>query len=204
MACSRSPSPMSRRANERRRPTGPPRPVGRLARRPRHQRKRSPINCSAWPSTNWMTRRRTWHAMWRSASTSPATRRERQRRRASFGSARPTPWRVRRLLDVRRPLRRGDAAVGRPQRRGAVRRGHTFDPYPYILLNLFLSMLAAIQAPVILMSQNRQSAKDRMTRGTRLRSQPQGRAGDHAAARQDRRLARAPSGANCSPCRPSS
>ena len=32
---------------------------------------------------------------------------------------------------------------------------HTFDPYPYILLNLFLSMLAAIQAPVIMMSQNR-------------------------------------------------
>jgi uncharacterized membrane protein len=40
-------------------------------------------------------------------------------------------------------------------------RGHTFDPYPYILLNLFLSMLAAIQAPVILMSQNRQAQKDR-------------------------------------------
>ena len=42
-------------------------------------------------------------------------------------------------------------------------RGHTFDPYPYILLNLFLSMLAAIQAPIILMSQNRQSQKDRIT-----------------------------------------
>lgn len=39
--------------------------------------------------------------------------------------------------------------------------GKTFDPYPYILLNLFLSMLAAIQAPIILMSQNRQSEKDR-------------------------------------------
>ncbi|MDO8304238.1 DUF1003 domain-containing protein [Herminiimonas sp.] len=38
-----------------------------------------------------------------------------------------------------------------------------FDPYPYILLNLFLSMLAAIQAPVILMSQNRQAEKDRLT-----------------------------------------
>jgi uncharacterized membrane protein len=38
-----------------------------------------------------------------------------------------------------------------------------FDPYPYILLNLFLSMLAAIQAPIIMMSQNRQSAKDRQT-----------------------------------------
>lgn len=37
-----------------------------------------------------------------------------------------------------------------------------FDPYPYILLNLFLSMLASIQAPIIMMSQNRQSAKDRV------------------------------------------
>jgi uncharacterized membrane protein len=43
-----------------------------------------------------------------------------------------------------------------------VRRGTTFDPYPYILLNLFLSMLAAIQAPIILMSQNRHSEKDRL------------------------------------------
>lgn len=42
------------------------------------------------------------------------------------------------------------------------KRGATFDPYPYILLNLFLSMLAAIQAPVILMSQNRHSEKDRL------------------------------------------
>jgi uncharacterized membrane protein len=38
----------------------------------------------------------------------------------------------------------------------------TFDPYPYILLNLVLSMLAALQAPVIMMSQNRQVAKDRL------------------------------------------
>lgn len=37
-----------------------------------------------------------------------------------------------------------------------------FDPFPFILLNLVLSCLAAIQAPVIMMSQNRQSAKDRM------------------------------------------
>jgi uncharacterized membrane protein len=37
-----------------------------------------------------------------------------------------------------------------------------FDPYPYILLNLFLSMIAAIQAPVIMMSQNRQASKDRL------------------------------------------
>lgn len=36
-----------------------------------------------------------------------------------------------------------------------------FDPYPYILLNLILSCLAAIQAPIIMMSQNRQEAKDR-------------------------------------------
>lgn len=39
---------------------------------------------------------------------------------------------------------------------------HAFDAYPYIFLNLMLSMLAAIQAPVILMSQNRQAAKDRI------------------------------------------
>ena len=37
-----------------------------------------------------------------------------------------------------------------------------WDPYPFILLNLFLSMLAAVQAPVIMMSQNRQDAKDRL------------------------------------------
>jgi len=41
--------------------------------------------------------------------------------------------------------------------------GHkAWDPYPFILLNLFLSMLAAIQAPVIMMSQNRQDTKDRV------------------------------------------
>jgi CRP/FNR family cyclic AMP-dependent transcriptional regulator len=40
--------------------------------------------------------------------------------------------------------------------------GKTWDPYPFILLNLFLSMLAAIQAPVIMMSQNRQDHKDRV------------------------------------------
>ena len=43
------------------------------------------------------------------------------------------------------------------------RNGSSFDPYPYILLNLFLSMLAAIQAPIILMSQNRQAQKDRLS-----------------------------------------
>jgi uncharacterized membrane protein len=40
--------------------------------------------------------------------------------------------------------------------------GKAFDPYPFILLNLVLSMLASIQAPIIMMSQNRQAAKDRM------------------------------------------
>jgi uncharacterized membrane protein len=40
--------------------------------------------------------------------------------------------------------------------------GRVFDSYPYILLNLVLSMLAAIQAPIILMSQNRQAQKDRL------------------------------------------
>jgi uncharacterized membrane protein len=41
-------------------------------------------------------------------------------------------------------------------------RNSAWDPYPFILLNLFLSMLAAIQAPVIMMSQNRQDVKDRL------------------------------------------
>ncbi len=41
-------------------------------------------------------------------------------------------------------------------------RGKAWDPYPFILLNLVLSMLAAIQAPVIMMSQNRQDKKDRL------------------------------------------
>ena len=41
-------------------------------------------------------------------------------------------------------------------------RGRAWDPYLFILLNLFLSMLAAIQAPVIMMSQNRQDTKDRL------------------------------------------
>lgn len=40
--------------------------------------------------------------------------------------------------------------------------GHPFDGYPYIFLNLILSMLAALQAPVIMMSQNRLAAKDRI------------------------------------------
>jgi len=43
--------------------------------------------------------------------------------------------------------------------------GLAFDPYPYIFLNLMLSTLAAIQAPVIMMSQNRQATKDRLAAG---------------------------------------
>lgn len=41
-------------------------------------------------------------------------------------------------------------------------RREAFDPYPYVFLNLLLSMLAALQAPVIMMSQNRQGARDRL------------------------------------------
>ncbi|MEQ1602410.1 MAG: DUF1003 domain-containing protein [Methylophilaceae bacterium] len=41
-------------------------------------------------------------------------------------------------------------------------RHQAFDPYPYVFLNLVLSMLAAVQAPIIMMSQNRQSARDRL------------------------------------------
>jgi len=43
--------------------------------------------------------------------------------------------------------------------------GRPFDPYPYIFLNLILSMLAALQAPVIMMSQNRHASKDRVAAG---------------------------------------
>lgn len=45
------------------------------------------------------------------------------------------------------------------------RTGATFDGYPYIFLNLILSMVAALQAPIILMSQNRQAARDRLSAG---------------------------------------
>jgi uncharacterized membrane protein len=43
--------------------------------------------------------------------------------------------------------------------------GPNFDPYPFIFLNLILSMLAALQAPIIMMSQNRQAARDRLAAG---------------------------------------
>jgi|EndMetStandDraft_4_1072995.scaffolds.fasta_scaffold265433_2 uncharacterized membrane protein len=45
------------------------------------------------------------------------------------------------------------------------RMGPAFDPYPFIFLNLILSMVAALQAPIILMSQNRQAARDRISAG---------------------------------------
>ena len=57
---------------------------------------------------------------------------------------------------------------------------HKFDPYPYILLNLVLSCVAAIQAPVIMMSQNRQESRDR--------------AGNKAASFKDRPLTYQPMG----------
>jgi uncharacterized membrane protein len=44
----------------------------------------------------------------------------------------------------------------------AVLTRHAFDPYPFVFLNLLLSMVAAVQAPLIMMSQNRQAAKDRL------------------------------------------
>lgn len=61
---------------------------------------------------------------------------------------------------------------------------HAFDPYPYILLNLCLSCLAAIQAPVIMMSQNPPGSRGPDARAERLRSEHQIRAGDSAGARK--------------------
>jgi uncharacterized membrane protein len=61
-----------------------------------------------------------------------------------------------------------------------------FDPYPFILLNLVLSCLAAIQAPVIMMSQNRAEARDSIAGGKRLQSQFESRVGDPAFARKNR------------------
>jgi uncharacterized membrane protein len=48
--------------------------------------------------------------------------------------------------------------------------GDSFDPYPFILLNLGLSSLAAFQAPIIMMSQNRQAAKDRIEQDMRYQT----------------------------------
>ncbi|MEM8800882.1 MAG: DUF1003 domain-containing protein [Pseudomonadota bacterium] len=50
-----------------------------------------------------------------------------------------------------------------------IAQGDTFDPYPYILLNLVLSTVASIQAPVIMMSQNRQAVKDRISDDNRFK-----------------------------------
>jgi len=71
-----------------------------------------------------------------------------------------------------------------------VLRGRAWDPYPFILLNLFLSMLAAIQAPVIMMSQNRQDKKDRLRGDSRCDlPAPDGAGmGDHAAHSDPHRL----------------
>jgi uncharacterized membrane protein len=44
----------------------------------------------------------------------------------------------------------------------SVRQQDAFDPYPYVLVNLILSCIAAVQAPIIMMSQRRQEAKDRL------------------------------------------
>jgi uncharacterized membrane protein len=45
---------------------------------------------------------------------------------------------------------------------GTLLSGRAFDPYPFVFLNFLLSILGAVQAPLILMSQNRQAAKDRL------------------------------------------
>ena len=60
-----------------------------------------------------------------------------------------------------------------------------FDPYPFILLNLILSCLAALQAPVIMMSQNRAEARRSIAGGERLQGRSQGRARDSALAREN-------------------
>ena len=62
-------------------------------------------------------------------------------------------------MEIHHPLRRGLTIYTCIN---IALKGKAWDPYPFILLNLFLSMLAAIQAPVIMMSQNRQDKKDRL------------------------------------------
>ena len=68
--------------------------------------------------------------------------------------------RVRRLVDLHHHVRRRALLVYAAINVVLGRRA--WDPYPFILLNLMLSMLAALQAPVIMMSQNRQDTKDRL------------------------------------------
>src|SRR5919106_1822597 len=68
-----------------------------------------------------------------------------------------------RLVALHRPAVDPVGRVDRPERGGDRRldRGKPFDPYPFILLNLVLSFQAAYTGPVVMMSQNRQAAKDR-------------------------------------------
>ena len=63
---------------------------------------------------------------------------------------------------------------------------HGFDPYPFILLNLILSCIAAIQAPVIMMSQNRQEEKDRERAKKRLQNQSKKRIRNQRITRKNR------------------
>jgi hypothetical protein len=60
-----------------------------------------------------------------------------------------------------------------------------WDPYPFLLLNLLLSMLAAVQARVIVMSQNRLDAKDRLRSEMDFGGEPEGGNGDRAPVRED-------------------
>jgi uncharacterized membrane protein len=57
------------------------------------------------------------------------------------------------------------AFTSTPSSRQHVAHGKAFDPYPYIALNLVLSTLAGIQAPIIMMSQNRAAARDELLAG---------------------------------------
>ncbi|WP_279483116.1 DUF1003 domain-containing protein [Aureimonas sp. SK2] len=78
---------------------------------------------------------------------------------------------------------------------------NAFDPFPFIFLNLMLSMLAALQAPIIMMSQNRQAAKDRLEArldyetNTRAEAQILALSDELAAMREDMRLLMAAVGA---------
>ena len=71
-----------------------------------------------------------------------------------------------------------------------VERPAAFDPYPFILLNLVLSCLAALQAPIIMMSQNRMAAKDRVDARHDYEVNLEGRDGGDVAAREARRSRR--------------
>ena len=66
-------------------------------------------------------------------------------------------------MDFYHAIRLFFTVMGADQHRGFTQ--NAFDPYPLYFLNLLLSMLAAIQAPIIAMSQNRQSKRDRLDAG---------------------------------------